>query len=164
MDPFIGEIKMFGGSFAPVGWMMCQGQLLPISEYDTLFSLIGTTYGGDGQVTFALPDLRGRVIVHQGNNHVIGEMAGTESVTLTSSQIGAHNHLVACSSAKGTVANPGGNVPAASATAQYMSAPNTSMNGSAVGPAGGNQPHNNMPPYLVVNYIICYEGIYPQRS
>src|SRR6478672_8078884 len=108
-QPYVGEIRMFAGNFAPAGWMFCEGQLLPISEYETLFNLIGTTYGGDGQSTFALPDLRGRIPMHPGNGHVQGERAGAETVTLTTSQIPVHNHALLATSAVGTQSSPAGN-------------------------------------------------------
>ncbi len=168
-QPYIGEIRQFAGNFAPSGWMLCQGQLLPISEYETLFVLIGTTYGGDGQSTFGLPDLQGRVPIHMGNNggnsYVLGQSSGTESVTLTAQQMPAHSHIPSASSVAGTLDNPANNFWAASSTGKpYTPAPgNLNMNAAAVTPAGGSQPHDNMIPYLAINYIISLFGIFPTQ-
>ncbi len=167
-DPYVGEIRMFGGNFAPVGWAFCQGQQVPISENDTLFTLIGTTYGGDGQETFNLPDLQGRVPIHQGNGHVIGETGGVESVTLTNPQIPVHNHAVVATNNQGTLPDPGNNVLARSATAGvflYMNdAPDVQMNAASLSPVGGSQPHDNMAPFLVVSFIISLYGIFPSQN
>jgi microcystin-dependent protein len=160
---------MFGGNFAPAGWMLCQGQILPISEYDTLFNLIGTTYGGDGQSTFALPDLSSRVPVHAGTSggvtRSLGESGGVESVTLTTNQIPNHTHAATCVSGTntGSAATPGGNVWASqAAVAVYANQPPTdNMNVGAVGIAGGSQPHDNMIPFLPINFIISLFGIFP---
>jgi microcystin-dependent protein len=174
-NPYIGEIRMFGGSFAPAGWAFCSGQLMPISENDALFNLIGTTYGGDGQSTFGLPDLQGRFPIHQGTvsgtSFILGEKAGTESVTLTTQQIPSHTHPPLCSSAPGTASSPQGNVWAAASTGtqMYFQAPPpppsppplVQMDAAAILPTGGSQPHNNMAPYLVVSFIISLFGIYP---
>ena len=164
-DPFVGEIRMFGGNFAPAGWMFCEGQLLPISENETLFNLIGTTYGGDGQETFALPDLRGRIPIHQGNNLVLAETGGTEEVTLTVQQIPVHNHAFLASTGPGNVNGPGGNVTAESAAVKiyFADVPSVAMNAAAVGPAGGSQPHTNFQPYLCVDFIISLFGIFPHQ-
>lgn len=168
--PFIGTVRMFGGTFAPLGHAKCDGQLLPISQYDALFALIGTTYGGDGQVTFGLPDLRGRVPVHQGqgpglSNRNIGEMAGTETVTLISSQMPQHNHTMAANSNPGDSASPTNNFFAASAASIYSNtAPNSPMNAQSTGLSGGNQPHNNMLPFQAITFIIALEGIFPSRN
>jgi microcystin-dependent protein len=167
-SPYLGEIRMFAGTFAPVGWLMCDGSILPISDYDALFQLIGTTYGGDGQSTFALPDLRGRMPVHMGTNagttFTVGEAAGVETVTLTPDQMPAHSHapLAAASaitaSASNTVfagwpdtpyATPGTTVP---------------MAATVLEPAGGGHEHDNMPPYRVVNFIISLSGTFPSPS
>ena len=170
MDPYIGQITLFGGTFAPLGWAFCDGQLLPISQYDALFSLIGTIYGGDGQTNFALPDLRSRVPIHQGqgaglSNRVIGQTGGQEQVTLTIGQIPSHTHQPAASAVGGTANQPGGNVWAATTGArQFAAVANASMNAAAIGSAGQNQAHENRPPYQAVNYIIAVEGIYPSRS
>lgn len=166
-DPFIGEIRIFGGNFAPVGWALCQGQLLPISQNDALFALIGTTYGGDGQQTFALPDLRSRVPLHQGAGYVLGQMAGEESVTLTTNQIPSHSHAPQASSATGSSTSPGGNVYAAAPAGVnwYSSAaPSAAMAPNMVGPSGGSQPHDNMIPFLAMNFIIALQGIFPSQN
>ncbi|HTZ44401.1 MAG TPA: tail fiber protein [Jatrophihabitans sp.] len=164
-NPYIGEIRMFGGNFAPVGWLLCQGQLLSISDYDTLFNLIGTTYGGDGVNTFALPNLQSRIPVHQGQNYPLGMMAGAESVTLTSQQLPVHTHQAAANGQTGTLNPPAGNVWAAWTQSGYASAaPTTQLTAASLTPSGGNQPHDNMPPYLVINFIISLFGIYPSPS
>ena len=161
-QPFVGEIRMFGGNFAPAGWMMCQGQLLPIAEFDTLFNLIGTTYGGDGQATFALPDLQGRLPVHQGSGFIIGEQAGTETVTLTTNQIPSHSHVPQCRSDNGGSTTPANAVSAAFPDATFYATSTTNqMNANAVGPTGGSQPHDNMMPYLCISFIISLFGIFP---
>lgn len=163
--PYIGEIRMFGGNFAPVGWALCNGQLLAISQNDALFNLIGTTYGGDGQTTFALPNLQSRVPIHQGNAHVIGEAGGAESVTLTAAQLPAHTHAPQASSNPGTSNSPSANVWAAWSDAQYSTtAPAVAMAAPALAPAGGNQPHDNMPPFLGVNFIISLFGVFPTQN
>ncbi|HUQ31491.1 MAG TPA: tail fiber protein [Pyrinomonadaceae bacterium] len=163
-QPYVGEIRMFAGNFAPAGWMFCEGQLLPISENETLFNLIGTTYGGDGQSTFALPDLAGRVPLHQGNGFTLADKAGVEQVTLTVNQMPAHTHpLLACTVA-GTSANTGGNVIAqtdGTINVYISDPPNSNMNAQAIGAAGGSQPHTNFQPYLCINFIISLFGIYP---
>jgi microcystin-dependent protein len=169
-EPFLGEIRMFGGNFAPLGWAFCSGQLLPISEFDALFALIGTTYGGDGQTTFALPNLQGRFAVHQGSNgssnRIIGEIDGSETVTLNSSQMPSHTHT-AVGSGSGNLASPanafwstdpGGN------TAAYNEAGGSAMSGSALLPVGSGQPHDNRQPYLGVTFIIALQGIFPSQN
>jgi microcystin-dependent protein len=166
-QPYVGEIRMFGGSFAPAGWMFCSGQLLPISENETLFNLIGTTYGGDGQSTFALPDLRGRVPIHQGNGFTLAESAGTESVTLTTAQIPSHTHVPGASNVGGSD-NPAGNFWAFSTTGKPYVAPGgaiVSMNPGTIqaAPVGGSQPHDNMIPFLCISYIISLFGIFPNQ-
>jgi microcystin-dependent protein len=165
-DPYIGEIRMFGGNFAPAGWAFCQGQLVPISEYDTLFNLIGTTYGGDGQSTFGLPNLQGRVPVHTGPGMVLGQMAGSESVTLTTQQLPVHTHPMAASSDAANVITGANGVLAASVSlaAYFASPPDAALNAASVLPVGGNQPHENMQPYLAINFIISLFGIYPNPS
>jgi microcystin-dependent protein len=164
--PFVGEIRMFGGNFAPVGWMFCDGQLLLISEYETLFNLIGTTYGGDGQSTFALPDLRGRVPVHQGGGLVMGQLGGSETVTLAASQMPAHTHSMNASSTAATpAAGPTGVLGASATTSFYGVGPATTpMAASALAPAGGTQPHENMAPFQAVSFIISLFGIFPSPS
>ncbi len=166
-QPYVGEIRMFGGNFAPAGWMFCEGQLLPISENETLFQLIGTTYGGDGQATFALPDLRGRVPLHQGNGVVLAETGGVETVTLTTSQIPAHTHPLSCSSSPGTGSNPQAGIWAPSDVAQYSTGVSDQQMGSppiSSDPTGGSQPHNNFQPYLCVDFIISLFGIFPSAT
>jgi len=164
-QPYVGEIRIFAGNFAPAGWQFCEGQLLPISENETLFQLIGTTYGGDGQSTFALPDLRGRIPLHQGNGFILAETGGVETVTLTVSQIPAHGHAWLCSSTPGGSKSPGGQVPAVAQGDVYTTSfTATNMAPSAVGPTGGSQPHNNFQPYLCVNFIISLFGIFPSQT
>jgi microcystin-dependent protein len=165
-QPFIGEIRLFAGNFAPAGWMFCEGQLLPISEYENLFQLIGTTYGGDGQETFALPDLRGRIPIHQGNGFILAETGGAEEITLTVSQIPAHAHPLLAAAVTGDAISPGGSVPANSfnITPYINDPPNANMNAGAIGPVGGSQPHTNFQPYLCINFIITPFGIFPSPS
>ncbi|MFN2608075.1 MAG: phage tail protein [Acidimicrobiales bacterium] len=168
-DPFIGEIRMFGGNFAPRGWALCNGQLLSISQNTALFSLLGTTYGGNGQTTFGLPNLQSRVPMHAGQGpglspRTLGEVAGEESVTLTTTQMPAHGHLASGTNTAGAATRPGGNVPAATSAGAYGPSPTDPMNGSFIASAGGSQPHDNMSPYLVVNFIIALEGIFPSRN
>lgn len=165
-QPYVGEIRMFAGNFAPAGWMFCEGQLLPISEYETLFNLIGTTYGGDGQSTFALPDLRGRLPIHMGNGFTLAETGGVETVTLTVNQIPAHSHPMLASLDQGNTVNPGGNVLAATATATPYIAilPNVPLAAQAVSSVGGSQPHSNFQPYLCVDFIISLFGIFPSPT
>jgi microcystin-dependent protein len=166
-QPYVGEIRMFAGNFAPAGWMMCEGQLLPISENETLFQLIGTTYGGDGESTFALPDLRGRLPLHQGNGFVLAQQGGAEEVTLTVNQIPAHTHaLMAVGGAKGGQISPAGNLPAQSfnVTPYINDAPTGNFNPNAVGSSGGSQPHTNFQPYLCINFIISLFGIFPSPT
>jgi microcystin-dependent protein len=166
-NPFIGEIRMFGGSFAPAGWAFCGGQLMPISQNDALFTLIGTTYGGDGQETFGIPDFQGRIPIHQGNNFTIGEKAGSETVTLTTAQIPNHTHVALAQTAAGSQGTANG-VWAATASAQIYAtgAPTAgaNFNASAIGLTGGSQPHDNMMPYLVVSFIISLFGIFPSQT
>jgi microcystin-dependent protein len=165
-QPYVGEIRMFAGNFAPAGWMFCEGQLLPISEYETLFQLIGTTYGGDGQSTFALPDQRGRLPLHQGNGFILAETGGAETITLTVSQIPSHSHALLATTAVGTNASPQGSVLAASGSSNvYRPAPaGVALSAQSVGPVGGSQPHDNMQPYLCVDFIISLFGIFPSPT
>ena len=165
-QPYVGEIRMFAGNFAPAGWMFCEGQLLPISENETLFNLIGTTYGGDGQSTFALPDLRGRLPIHQGGGFLLAQTGGAETVTLTVPQIPAHSHPFLGSTSVANDTNPHDNVAAqASAFFPYLNAPPVSpMAAQAVSPAGGSQPHDNFQPYLCVDFIISLFGIFPSQT
>jgi len=164
-QPYVGEIRIFAGNFAPAGWMLCNGQILPISENETLFQLIGTTYGGDGQSTFGLPDLRGRVPVHQGSGFALAQMGGQETVTLTTSQLPQHTHNAAAASSPGNTDSPAGvNSWAAVATPLYSTvATNAQMNAGAISATGGSQPHDNMSPYLTINYIISLFGIFPSQ-
>ena len=165
-QPYIGEIRMFAGNFAPAGWMFCDGQLLPISEYETLFNLIGTTYGGDGQETFSLPDLRGRLPIHQGGGFVLAETGGVETVTLTVSQIPAHSHALLASPNNASVASAGGNVLAQTPNyTPYIALPaNSPLHANSVGQTGGSQPHDNFQPYLCVEFIISLFGIFPSQT
>jgi microcystin-dependent protein len=166
-QPYVGEIRIFAGNFAPAGWMFCEGRLLPISEYETLFNLIGTTYGGDGQSTFALPDLRGRLPLHQGAGYTLADAGGVESVTLTSQQYPTHSHPLFASGDSANAATPQGNVGAATlnTVVYYSSPPFTPLAGQATTPAvGGSQPHNNFQPYLCVNFIISLFGIFPSQT
>jgi microcystin-dependent protein len=167
-QPYVGEIRMFGGNFAPAGWMFCEGQLLPISENETLFNLIGTTYGGDGQSTFALPDLRGRLPIHQGNGFVLAQSGGVETVTLTVQQMPTHSHPYIATSNTAAV-NPPQNallatLPGANITAYLTDPPVLPFNASAIGPVGGSQPHTNFQPYLCINFILSLFGIFPPPS
>ena len=165
-SPYIGEIRMFGGNFAPLGWAFCNGQLLPIDQNDALYNLIGTTYGGDGQTTFALPNLQSRVPVHQGPGFVLGQQGGEESVTLTVSQIPAHSHALNADENSGTQLSPTNNILAQTQNPlMYRAiAPALAMNPSSVQSAGGSQPHDNMIPFLVVNFIISLFGEFPSQS
>lgn len=169
-DPFIGEIRLFGGNFAPAGWAFCDGQLLAISENDALFTLIGTTYGGDGQETFGLPDLRGRSPLHQGTNagttFVLGENGGVEEVTLTTQQAPSHTHAFLAADIQGDQIDPGGNLPAQSfnVTPYINAAPDGNMLNAAISPTGGSQPHENRQPYLGINFIISLFGIFPSPT
>lgn len=165
-QPYVGEIRMFAGNFAPAGWMFCEGQQLPISEYETLFNLIGTTYGGDGQSTFALPDLRGRVPIHMGNGFTLAETGGVETVALTAQQIPAHSHPFLASNSLATDSSPQGHIPAQTrAVDLYTSGtPTTPLSANAIGSTGGSQPHTNFQPYLCVDFIISLFGIFPSQT
>jgi microcystin-dependent protein len=165
-QPYVGEIRIFAGNFAPAGWMFCDGQLLPISENETLFNLIGTTYGGDGENTFGLPDLRGRLPLHQGNGFALAQAGGVETVTLQTQQIPTHNHPMMASTAAGTQNAPSKSVTAASPSVLLYVGDVTDNNlaASAVSPTGGSQPHNNFQPYLCVNFIISLFGIFPSQT
>jgi microcystin-dependent protein len=164
--PYIGEVRMFAGNFAPAEWMFCEGQLLPISENETLFNLIGTTYGGDGQSTFALPDLRGRIPLHFGNGFRQAEMGGVETVTLTVQQIPAHSHSFLASTNNASTANAGGNLLAQTPSySPYIAAsPNSPLSPASGGSVGGSQPHDNFQPYICINYIISMSGIFPSQT
>jgi len=175
MEAYLGSIILFAGNFAPNGWQLCQGQLLSIAQNTAVFSLLGTSYGGDGQVTFGLPDLQGRVPVGQGQGpglspYDLGEASGSENVTLISSEMPAHNHLQNASNTAADQGAPGGDYLAemvdavsGNATPIYTATSNAQMNGAAITVAGGSQPHENLSPYLCLNYIICMEGLYPSR-
>ncbi len=167
-QPYVGEIRIFAGNFAPAGWMFCSGQLLPISENETLFQLIGTTYGGDGQSTFALPDLRGRLPIHQGNGFILAETGGAEEISLTVSQIPAHSHPLLASNALATESSPARSVPAESggpgAFPYIEDVTNVNMAAGSIAPVGGSQPHTNFQPYLCVNFIISLYGIFPSPT
>ena len=171
MDPFIGEIRIFGGNYAPLGWAFCDGQLLPISQYDALFALLGTTYGGDGQETFALPDLRGRAPVHMGTGasgtpYDLGDQGGVETVTLTTDQIAGHSHAFDASTIDGSSANPGATVVVATGNVSpyVQDVVSAQMAQASVTPVGGSQPHENSQPYLAIRFIIALEGIFPSQS
>lgn len=165
-QPYVGEIRMFAGNFAPAGWMFCSGQLIPISENETLFNLIGTTYGGDGQETFALPDLRGRLPIHQGNGFTLAETGGVEEVTLNVNQLPSHSHLLFASSDVANSPNPAASVLARSAQVSIFinASPSVSMAPQFLGNTGGNQPHSNFQPYLCVEFIISLFGIFPSQT
>ena len=166
-EPYIGEIRFVGFNFEPLGWMRCSGQLLPIAGNDALFTLIGTTYGGDGQVTFALPDLRSRLPVHSGSGgggtYTIGEQSGAETVTLTTQQLPAHTHPIQVTTALANQGTPGAATPAQAPTVQVYAedSPLSAFAPGAVTTVGGSQPHDNQHPYLVLNAIIALDGIYP---
>ena len=163
-EPFIGEIRMFGGNYAPMNWALCDGQLLPISQYSPLYSLIGTTYGGDGVTTFALPNLQSRIPLHTSPAYPMGAKAGVETVTLTSQQIPTHTHIPQANSV-GDLTAPGNNFWANSAANQFTTgAANAVMNANAVSSAGNSQSHENMVPFQVVNFIIALVGIFPQQN
>jgi microcystin-dependent protein len=171
-SPYVGEIRMFGATFAPAGWAFCDGQLMPISQNETLFNLIGTTYGGDGQETFAMPDLQGRVPLHQGQgpgisqNYQLGEKGGVESVTLNIQQTPLHNHAFIASTTVGNSVLPTGNVPGQSAQTTFYSLGTaiTNMFATAITNVGGSQPHENMQPYLALSFIISLFGIFPSQN
>lgn len=171
-QPYVGEIRMFAGNFAPNGWMFCEGQTLPISENDVLFQLIGTTYGGDGEETFNLPNLASRVPIHMGTGpdgttYQLGEMAGTEQETLSVQQIPNHTHPLTASTASGTDTTPAGNVLAQTpgGVKPYLEQDaDTAMNAQAITPAGGSQPHENTQPFLCINFIISLFGVFPSQT
>lgn len=168
-EMYLGELRCFPYNFAPKGWAMCNGQILPINVNTALFSLLGTTYGGNGQTTFALPDLRGRTAIGFGQGpglspRDLGEVGGEESVTLTAQQVAPHTHT-AMGGTDASAKSPGGNVPGYTAGASsYSAAPEVAMNAAMIQPNSGGQPHDNMEPYLALNWCIALEGIYPSRS
>ena len=167
MEPFLGEIRMFAGDFAPQGWAFCHGQLLPIARYTALYALLGIAYGGDGRATFALPDLRGRTPMHQSKNEIdepfpLGHTGGEETVTLLQSEIPKHTHVPQVNANPGTANMPADNVWAATAVARYGDqTPGTALDYHAINAAGSGQPHENMPPFQVINFMIATEGIFP---
>ena len=173
-SPYVGEIRMFGGNFAPSGWAFCDGQTMPISQNDTLFTLIGTTYGGDGQETFNLPDLQGRFPLHQGQgpgisqSYQIGEKGGVESVTLSTQQIPIHTHAAICTTDFGQAPQPEGAFFAQPTTGTGFTggsqSPLVNLNAGVLSPAGGSQPHENMSPFLCVNFILSLFGIFPTQN
>ena len=164
--PFMGEIKLVSFNFAPKGWAMCNGQFLPINQNQALFSILGTTYGGNGQTTFALPDYRGRVPLHQGDGIKEGQAGGQEFHTVTMSEMPAHNHFAAASNlADGSNVNtPSGNIPANSSVSPYRTTINTTLAPNSVTNVGGSQPHENRQPFLVINFIIALNGIFPSQN
>lgn len=165
-QPYVGEIRMFAGNFPPAQWAFCDGQLLPISENETLFTLIGTTYGGDGVDTFALPDLRGRIPLHSGNGFTLAQTGGVETVTLTQDQIPKHRHTLFGTTSSANQTTPQADTYAQSLTVSFYNsaAPNAAMAPSALTPAGGSQPHENFQPYLCVDFIISLFGIFPSQT
>ncbi len=168
-EPYVGEIRMFGGNFAPAGWMFCEGQSLPISENEVLFQLIGTTYGGDGEETFNLPNLSSRIPIHMGSRgatYQIGEMAGTEQETLTVQQIPIHTHALVATTSTGTLSDPTGNLLCDSPNIKLYTAQSPSQNlaNNAVTSVGGSQPHDNTQPFLCVNFIISLFGVFPSQT
>lgn len=164
-DPYIGEIRVVSFNFPPNGWAFCNGQLLPISQNQALFSLLGTNYGGDGQSTFGLPNLQGRMPIHPGNGYSVGQLGGAAAHTLTINEMPAHNHLAQGQSATATTGTiPANAVWAASAENPFAPTPNVGMSPVAIGNAGGSQPHENRPPFLVLNFIIALQGVFPSRT
>jgi microcystin-dependent protein len=163
IEPFLGEVRLFAFTYPPKGWAVCNGQLLAINSNAALFSILGTTYGGNGTTNFGLPNLQGRVAVHTGNGIVLGESGGSQAVTLATNQV-AHSHLVSANSAANSV-TAAGNFPASAPQGQlYGPSVDTAMNPAILSPTGGSQPHNNMQPYLVVMYCISLQGIFPSRN
>lgn len=174
-EPFLGEIRIFAGTFAPDGWALCNGQLLSIQQFTALFSILGTTYGGNGSSNFGLPNLQGSSPLQQGiaegmTQRVLGEEGGATDVALTTAEMPSHTHLASASTSSGTSGSPGGAVWGKASFGKVAvnlystAAPNVAMSGSAITPIGGNLPHNNMQPYLCVNFIIALSGIFPQRE
>jgi len=163
-EPFLSEIKIVSFNFAPKGWALCNGQLLPINQNQALFALLGTTYGGNGQTTFALPNLQGRVPIHFGNNHTLGEVAGEENHTLNINEMAAHAHPVSASDAAPNQGLPTNNIWASGSGAYSSASPNSAMNPASISNSGGSQPHTNIQPYLVLNFVIALQGIFPSRN
>jgi len=165
-EPYVGEIRLFAGNFAPQGWAFCDGQIMSIAQSTVLFALIGTIYGGDGQTTFALPDLRGRVPVHQGNGYVPGQQGGLETVTLAANQMPAHRHAMNASTSPASATQGPSQVLGSSAAMRLYGSgtPTMAMDANAIAPSGGGQAHENMPPFVALNYIISLFGIFPSQS
>lgn len=168
-EPFLAEIRIVGFNFAPRGWAFCDGQILPINQNQSLYSLLGTTYGGDGRTSFALPDLRSRTPIHRDDGHTLGQKGGAETVTLTAAQIAAHTHTVKASSTLGNEDTPGGAVLAAGAAPDLAyraleSATTTALRNGTVTNAGGGQAHDNMQPYLTLSFVIALQGLFPSRN
>ena len=163
-EPFLGEIRIFSFGFPPKGWALCNGQLLPINQNQALFSILGTTYGGDGRVNFALPNLQGRVPVYAGNGINLGQSSGEQAHTLSISELPAHTHTPVGNPSNANAGNPTGNLWASLSSGGYLPTANTTMNPASILPAGGNQPHDNMSPYLVLNFCIALQGIFPSRN
>jgi microcystin-dependent protein len=163
-EPFIGEVKIISWNFPPKGWAFCNGQLLPINQNQALFSILGTTYGGDGRVNFALPNLQGRMPVHVGDGIALGERGGETAHTLTISEMPAHNHIPTGSSTNPPSAGAAGNLWSANNAKPFASSANTQMNPAGIQNTGGSQPHENMSPYLILNFIIALVGIFPSRN
>ncbi len=162
-DPFLGEIRIMSFGFAPKGWALCNGQLLPINQNQALFALLGTTYGGDGRVNFALPDLQGRAPFHEGNGMILGQQGGEQAHILSITEMPAHNHQPCGSPNSASAASPAGNVWSG-LNGGYLSDVNTSLNPASIRPTGGSQPHDNMSPYLVLNFCIALQGIFPSQN
>ncbi len=163
-EPYLSEIRIVSFNFAPKGWALCNGQLLPINQNQALFSLLGTTYGGDGRVNFALPNLQGRVPIHFSSSHSLGEAAGEENHTLNLQELPSHSHTFSASNAAPDQGTPAGNMWASNSGAYSSASADTSMNPASVSSAGGSQPHTNIQPYLVLNFIIALQGIFPSRN
>jgi microcystin-dependent protein len=163
-EPFLGEIKIISWNFPPKGWTFCNGQLLPINQNQALFSILGTTYGGDGRVNFALPNLQGRSPVHVGNGIILGEVGGETAHTLNISELPAHNHVPVGSASAPVSTSPQGNLWATNPTNPYAGSPTNAMNPACITPTGGSQPHENMSPYLVLNFIIALQGLFPSQN
>lgn len=163
-EPFLSEIRIVSFGFPPKGWALCDGQLLPINQNQALFSLLGTTYGGDGRVNFGLPNLQGMMPVHMGQSFTLGERGGESAHTLNISELPAHNHVPVGSSDGATLSTPGGNLWAVQQTKPFDPNAGSSMNPACIGAVGGSQPHQNMSPYLVLNFIIALQGIFPSQT
>ena len=163
-EPFLSEVKIVSFNFAPKGWALCNGQLLPINQNQALFALLGTTYGGNGQTNFALPNLQGRIPIHFGNNHTLGEVSGEENHTLNINEIPAHVHPVSASNTDPNQGLPTGNIWASGTGAYSSASPDSSMNPASISNTGGSQPHTNLQPYLVLNFIIALQGIFPSQN